>query len=162
LRQIDGAKQQWALENNKAATAAPSWDEIRPYLGRGPLSTVPRCPEGGSYTLGRVDEPPRCSIMPHNFNFGSVLVVDQSGLPLAHALVTVRGSNADICSTFTSTTGEAYLLNDLDVFRSARWTNSWSDGTKQIVAVKIGYSTEWVALPTIHWPVKIILKKDTQ
>jgi hypothetical protein len=62
LRQIDGAKQQWALENNQTAQATPSWDAIRPYIGRGLESELPKCPKGGTYILGRVGEPPRCSI----------------------------------------------------------------------------------------------------
>jgi len=57
LRQIDGAKQQWTLENHKTTNDAPVWEDVRPYL-RIEIS----CPQGGTYTLGRVDEPPRCSI----------------------------------------------------------------------------------------------------
>lgn len=64
LRQIDGAKQQWALENGKTTNDIPSWDDIRPYLGRGPQGDLSglRCPDGGSYTIGRVADPPTCSI----------------------------------------------------------------------------------------------------
>ena len=62
LRQIDAAKQQWMLENGKTTNDIPSWDAIRPYLGRGPEGEVPRCPQGGTYILGRAGEPPRCSI----------------------------------------------------------------------------------------------------
>lgn len=35
LRQIDGAKQQWALETKQGASALPDEDAIKPYLGRG-------------------------------------------------------------------------------------------------------------------------------
>lgn len=35
LRQIDSAKQQWALETKQVATAIPDEDSIKPYLGRG-------------------------------------------------------------------------------------------------------------------------------
>jgi hypothetical protein len=62
LRQIDGAKQQWALENNITTNAQPSWNDILPYLGRGTNTKMPHCPHGGTYTIGRVDEPPRCSV----------------------------------------------------------------------------------------------------
>jgi hypothetical protein len=62
LRQIDGGKQQWALEYSKTTDDIPSWDDIRPYIGRGPQNELPRCPQGGTYILGRVGEPPRCSI----------------------------------------------------------------------------------------------------
>src|SRR6201996_8730726 len=35
LRQIDGAKQQWALENKQLPTASPASTVLQPYLGRG-------------------------------------------------------------------------------------------------------------------------------
>src|SRR3954466_9617341 len=35
LRQVDGAKQQWALENNKVGTDKPDETNIKVYLGRG-------------------------------------------------------------------------------------------------------------------------------
>jgi type IV pilus assembly protein PilA len=62
LRQIDSAKQQWMLENGKTTNEIPSWDAVRPYLGRGPEGEIPKCPKGGTYILGRVGELPRCSI----------------------------------------------------------------------------------------------------
>jgi hypothetical protein len=60
LRQIDGAKQQWALEKGKQATDVPTWDDLKPYLGR-----IPVCPAGGTYTIGPVGEKPTCSIPGH-------------------------------------------------------------------------------------------------
>jgi hypothetical protein len=61
LRQIDGAKQQWALENRQRADAVPTWEDLIPYLGRG--MTVPMvCPSGGTYSLGAVNVPPTCSL----------------------------------------------------------------------------------------------------
>src|ERR1051326_8923181 len=57
LRQLDGAKQQWALENSKTSNDIPEWDAITPYL-KNPVS----CPDVGAYTLGRVGELPKCSI----------------------------------------------------------------------------------------------------
>jgi hypothetical protein len=62
LRQIESAKQQWALENGKTANDVPSWDDIRPYIGRGEKGEMPQCPQGGSYILGRIGESPKCSI----------------------------------------------------------------------------------------------------
>jgi hypothetical protein len=61
LRQVDGAKQQWMLEHDR--TNGPvSWKDVQPYLGRGPEGEIPKCPDGGTYMLGRVGEKPRCSI----------------------------------------------------------------------------------------------------
>ncbi|MEI9863616.1 MAG: hypothetical protein WDN00_03480 [Limisphaerales bacterium] len=48
LRQIDAAKQQWALEKNKTAEAIPTAQEIAPYFKN---SVLPVCPSGGTYTL---------------------------------------------------------------------------------------------------------------
>jgi hypothetical protein len=62
LRQIDGAKQQWALENNITNDAKPSWANVQPYMGRGSQGESPKCPQGGTYILGRLSELPSCSI----------------------------------------------------------------------------------------------------
>src|SRR6267378_3603925 len=51
LRQIDGAKQQWALETKASATAAPDITDIQPYLGRGSAGTLPTCPSDSSSTF---------------------------------------------------------------------------------------------------------------
>ena len=61
LRQIDGAKEQWVIENHKRTNDLVSWNNIKPYLSR---EQVPQCPDGGTYILGRVGEPPRCSLAP--------------------------------------------------------------------------------------------------
>jgi outer membrane murein-binding lipoprotein Lpp len=60
LRQLDGAKQQWALEHSKTADAVPGLQEIAPYLPGPPV-----CPAGGTYTLNAVGQPVTCSIPGH-------------------------------------------------------------------------------------------------
>jgi len=60
LRQIDGAVQQWALENKAAASATVSFGNIQPYLKNSVI-----CPAGGttfanSYTLHGVTGKPTC------------------------------------------------------------------------------------------------------
>jgi hypothetical protein len=67
LRLIDSAKQQWALEFSKPTNAVPSWNDILGYLpsdwtNRWWSNGMAVCPEGGTYTLGRVGDPPKCSI----------------------------------------------------------------------------------------------------
>jgi hypothetical protein len=62
LRQIYAAKQAWALENNKAADAIPTAQDLLPYFKDG---TFPVCPSGGTYTIGAVGEAPTCSISGH-------------------------------------------------------------------------------------------------
>jgi len=59
LRQLDGAKQQWALENK--TTADPGTADVQPYLGRGSAGTYPTCPSAGTYTLGTLQVAPICS-----------------------------------------------------------------------------------------------------
>src|ERR1700722_9160973 len=43
LRQIDGAKQTWALENKAAQTVTPTIANVQPYMGRGINGTAPPC-----------------------------------------------------------------------------------------------------------------------
>ena len=68
LAQIDGAKQQWAKDNNKNANDVPTWNDLGPYMGRGRDSMILVCPDGGIYTLARVQEAPKCSIPGHVLN----------------------------------------------------------------------------------------------
>ena len=39
-----------------------TWADIKPYMGRGPEGGIPKCPQGGVYIIGRLDEDPTCSI----------------------------------------------------------------------------------------------------
>lgn len=59
LRQIDGAKQQWALENQQQSTAQPGWTDITPYLKN---SQQPNEPAGGTYTINDCGTLPSCSL----------------------------------------------------------------------------------------------------
>jgi prepilin-type N-terminal cleavage/methylation domain-containing protein len=58
LRDIDGAKHQWALENGKSDAATPIQDDVRVYI-RG--ERFPACPTGGAYTIGSMTTDPACS-----------------------------------------------------------------------------------------------------
>lgn len=58
LRHIDGAKEQWALENKKSAGSAVVETEIDSYIKGG----APSCPGGGGYTYNVVDLPPICAL----------------------------------------------------------------------------------------------------
>ena len=60
LRQIDGAIQQWALENKKDSAATVAFTDISPYLKNSVI-----CPSGGtafsdSYTISDVQTKPLC------------------------------------------------------------------------------------------------------
>ena len=63
LRQIDGAKQQWALENRKERTDTPTPTDLDSYLKKS-FNTV-YCPRGGVYTINSVGQKPTCSISDH-------------------------------------------------------------------------------------------------
>ena len=63
LRQIDAAKQQWALEKNKTTAAVPTAQDLLPYFTDG---NFPVCPSGGTYTINAVGELPSCSITGHD------------------------------------------------------------------------------------------------
>src|SRR5216117_2487107 len=58
LRQIDGAKEQWALEKKKSAGTAVVDAEINDYINGG----APKCPAGGAYTYNAVDTNAVCSL----------------------------------------------------------------------------------------------------
>jgi prepilin-type N-terminal cleavage/methylation domain-containing protein len=65
LRQLDGAVQQWALENSKAASDAVTLANCQPYLGRGTVGALPTCPAGGTYAVTDCQTKPTCTIALH-------------------------------------------------------------------------------------------------
>jgi hypothetical protein len=61
LRQIDAAKEQWALVHKKVTgDKIVKWDVDRYMEGGGP-----KCPAGGKYTYGKIGELPKCSVTGH-------------------------------------------------------------------------------------------------
>ena len=71
LRQIDSAKEQWALAKNKSSGDAVVDSEVDEYMKK-----VPVCPGGGTYTYGAVGTDPACSLAndadyPHALPVGS-------------------------------------------------------------------------------------------
>jgi hypothetical protein len=69
LRMIDGAKQQWALENNKTATDTPTAADLDKYLPSGVTFDSLHCPADGVYTINSANESPTCSVSNHVLNF---------------------------------------------------------------------------------------------
>jgi len=57
LRQIESAKEQWKLEQQKTVNDVPTWEDLKSYFKQQPV-----CPEGGTYAWGKVGELPKCSI----------------------------------------------------------------------------------------------------
>ena len=71
LRQLDGAKQQWALETKQLATATPLEADVASYLGRAASTASVVCPSGGwggtfatSYTINAINVAALCQIVP--------------------------------------------------------------------------------------------------
>jgi len=62
LRMIAKAKDQWALENNKPANATPLNRDLNSFF---PDNTMPTCPKGGRYTVGKLSLAPKCSQSGH-------------------------------------------------------------------------------------------------
>jgi prepilin-type N-terminal cleavage/methylation domain-containing protein len=64
LRQIDGAKEQWALENKKTSSDTPADSDL---FGTDKYVKVkPSCPANGTYSLNAIGVKPTCSGTGHS------------------------------------------------------------------------------------------------
>jgi hypothetical protein len=63
LRQIDAAKDMWALENHKQKGDVPTEADLMEYMPPG--QSFPVCPSGGTYVINAVGVLPTCSIPNH-------------------------------------------------------------------------------------------------
>lgn len=59
LQRIAAAKRSWAAQTKPELSATAQPADLAPFLKAGKL---PICLAGGTYTLGAVNEPPRCSL----------------------------------------------------------------------------------------------------
>jgi hypothetical protein len=62
LRQLHAAKQQWAADHQKPATATPTDQDLVAYFGG---QALPTCPGGGKYAFGNLTVLPGCSTPGH-------------------------------------------------------------------------------------------------
>ena len=62
LSKIDGAKEQYALEENQAVGATVAWSNLVATDGSGYIKKQPVCPGGGTYTIGNIGTDPTCSL----------------------------------------------------------------------------------------------------
>jgi prepilin-type N-terminal cleavage/methylation domain-containing protein len=70
LKQMDAAKEQWAMDQRQDAGAEPTWEDL---VGDGAdayMKAQPECPSGGEYALNPVGENPTCSIEGHQLPTG--------------------------------------------------------------------------------------------
>ncbi len=58
LKEIEGAKERWAVSMDVGRWEEAEWIELVPNF----LKTEPRCPAGGTYTVGNSDATPSCDI----------------------------------------------------------------------------------------------------
>lgn len=63
LRQIEGAKHEWALENKKSSTDLPVQTDL--YGTDKYIRDEPSCPGSGTYTINLVITKPACTIAGH-------------------------------------------------------------------------------------------------
>jgi prepilin-type N-terminal cleavage/methylation domain-containing protein len=68
LTKLDGATEQWALENNKAVAAAVAMGDLYLADGSGYLKNEPFCPagDGAAYVLTAVGTAPACPVVGAN------------------------------------------------------------------------------------------------
>lgn len=62
LRQIEAAKEQWAMDNRQPGTAQAAWSDLVGTGANGYMKSQPVCPSGGTYTIATVENNPTCSI----------------------------------------------------------------------------------------------------
>jgi len=63
LKQIEGAKATWALEQKKVNTDTPTDGDL--FGSTLYISTKPGCPASGTYALGAVSDNPTCTVSDH-------------------------------------------------------------------------------------------------
>jgi prepilin-type N-terminal cleavage/methylation domain-containing protein len=63
LKQIEAAKEQWAMDQKKNGTDTPGDGDL--YGATAYIKTAPACPSGGTYTPGNVQTSPTCSTSGH-------------------------------------------------------------------------------------------------
>jgi prepilin-type N-terminal cleavage/methylation domain-containing protein len=65
LKQIEGAKATWALENKKVGTDTPTDGDL--FGATLYIREKPACPASGTYTINNVDTRPACSVAEHTW-----------------------------------------------------------------------------------------------
>jgi hypothetical protein len=64
IKQTAGVKEMWRRDQDKGANDTPAWPDL---VGQDRyLRVILECPRGGPYTIGKMSEPPTCSIAEHN------------------------------------------------------------------------------------------------
>ncbi len=145
LRCIDSAKRLWAfdtirktnptlsgigfeiIETNQIAGKIPTVKEIGAYLN---VDIMPRCPSGGTYTMGRVLDPPTCSFHDHDILRGPIGFVTEEdrGRRMEGATVVLTDDSGKHWTNTTNPKGGATF-------------NTWPNEAVSVVISKDGYLT---------------------
>jgi len=145
LKQLDGAKATWELEQGKTNLNESPMDADL-FGTTLYIREKPKCPKGGVYSLGKLSEKPRCSIPNHSIELGDVYVFDEGNSPLEGADVSASGKTGYATFNLTWTNGCA----------NVSWV-SIKHATGLTIR-KRGYSGVQVPL-TNQWPLKIVLRR---
>ena len=62
LEYISISKGLWQNNPGIPVGATPTWDDLSEFAPPEWSNSIPVCPSGGTYTIGPLDEAPRCSI----------------------------------------------------------------------------------------------------
>jgi type II secretory pathway pseudopilin PulG len=62
MRQIEGAKNEWALENGKTNGTVVTENDLTNYIKLNRYGKIPQCPAGGKYDYEKVGMPVTCSL----------------------------------------------------------------------------------------------------
>lgn len=62
MRQVETAKEQWAMDTKAASTATPTASDLVTEYMKGTDNTLPTCPSNGTYTIGSMSTRPTCSV----------------------------------------------------------------------------------------------------
>jgi hypothetical protein len=145
LKQIEGAKATWALENGKTnLNEIPGDSDL---FGTSLyIREKPSCPHSGMYTIGNIGEHVRCSIPMHSLEAGDIHIRDDADNPIAGVSVSANGEGRPGTCVITDTNGFGHV-------------DCWTKGATAVLISKAGYKASEISL-TNHWPFRITLKKS--
>jgi hypothetical protein len=75
MKQIAAAKESWI--KHKSTHDVPTWSDLAAEEDPA-LRVIPECPRGGTYTIGKISEPPTCSIAEHNDSFKKPIALSRA------------------------------------------------------------------------------------
>lgn len=144
LECIEGAKSMWASEYHHGSNETPKWDDLRPFLenvvwgitGASNGENLPKCPAGGTYTIGRVGDWAQCSIPGHALVCPDVAIVveDVTSNKISNATVEIEDVNGNVIRATTDSLGVARF-------------RKWPWGAVALHVLKDGYLVEVERLP---------------